>query len=82
MAAGERWQESDQALTAEITCDDFMSAVELINRIAAVAEELNHHPDLCIYSYKHVSITLQSHDSGGVSERDHNLAAAIDELLQ
>lgn len=82
MAIDERWQQTDQALEAEITCDDFMAAVELINRIAAVAEELNHHPDLYIHDFKHLRISLRSHDSGGISERDHNLAAAIDELLQ
>jgi 4a-hydroxytetrahydrobiopterin dehydratase len=46
------------------------------NRVAALAEEANHHPDILI-EYDTVTLTLSSHDVGGLTERDFRLAARI-----
>jgi len=58
---------------------DFVGAMEFVNRIAAAAEQANHHPDITIH-YNQVTLSLWSHDSGGVTKRDLNMAAAINAL--
>jgi 4a-hydroxytetrahydrobiopterin dehydratase len=50
-----------------------------VNRIAAAAEQANHHPDIDI-RYNQVKLALISHDSGGVTKRDVNMARKIDEV--
>jgi 4a-hydroxytetrahydrobiopterin dehydratase len=50
-----------------------------VNRIAAAAEEANHHPDVSI-SYNKVTLALISHDSGGVTSRDVKMAGRINEI--
>ena len=50
-----------------------------MTRVAAVAEEQDHHPDWS-NSWNRVVIELRSHDAGAVTERDHRMAAAIDRI--
>lgn len=58
----------------------FQQAIEFLNKIAKIAEQENHHPDIHIY-YNRVLIELWTHEIGGLSENDFILAAKIDELL-
>ena len=58
----------------------FMSAMEFFNRVAEVAEDDGHHPDLHVSGYRHVAIELWTHAIGGLSENDFILAAKIDQL--
>lgn len=60
---------------------DFMEAVGLVNRIAEIAEDLNHHPDLHIESWNHLRIETYSHDVGKLTDRDRKLAGKINEIL-
>jgi 4a-hydroxytetrahydrobiopterin dehydratase len=57
----------------------FMPGVELVNRIAAVAEAEKHHPDLLV-SYGSVTVWLSTHAAGGITQNDFILAAKIDKL--
>ncbi len=59
---------------------NFMAAIKLINGIAALAEEENHHPDLHLVSYRKLRIELSTHALGGLSENDFILAAKINQL--
>lgn len=58
---------------------DFVETMNFVNKIAAVAEEEQHHPDLTI-SYNNLGVELSTHAIGGLSENDFILAAKIDEL--
>lgn len=58
---------------------DFVETINFVNKIAAVAEEEQHHPDLTI-SYNNLGVELSTHAIGGLSENDFILAAKIDEL--
>ena len=53
--------------------------MEFVNRIALAAEATNHHPDIVI-NYNKVTLTLVSHDSGGVTQRDVRMAGKINEV--
>jgi 4a-hydroxytetrahydrobiopterin dehydratase len=59
---------------------DFMAGIDFFTRIARVAEEEGHHPDLHLEGYRHVWIELSTHAIGGLSENDFILAAKIDQL--
>ncbi len=67
-------------LLREIVADDFMGAIGAVNSIAKLAEEADHHPDILIYGWNKVRIKLRTHDVGGLSSRDFELAKKIDEL--
>lgn len=74
------WEERDGKLHRELTFADFAEAWEFMSRVAALAEEHDHHPDWS-NSWNRVVIDLVSHDVGAITERDRRLAAAIDALL-
>lgn len=66
-------------LATTYTFRDFVETINFVNKIAAVAEEEQHHPDLTV-SYNNLGIELSTHAIGGLSENDFILAAKIDEL--
>jgi 4a-hydroxytetrahydrobiopterin dehydratase len=63
-------------LHAHFASGDFATGLALVNRIGALAEAANHHPDIDL-RYPHVRVTLVSHDAGGVTSRDVDLARQI-----
>lgn len=70
------WRRLFDALHARFASGDFARGLELVNRIGALAEDADHHPDVEL-RYPHVNVTLSSHDVHGVTSRDLDLAAAI-----
>jgi 4a-hydroxytetrahydrobiopterin dehydratase len=74
------WHDEDDALVRDYTFPDFKAAMWFVNRVADLAEERNHHPDILIHGWNKVRLTLSTHDAGGVTTNDHELAAAIDAL--
>ena len=75
----ERWDRRGDAIVREVDCGDFTGSVDLVNRIAPVAEEMNHHPDLDI-SWSKVTVSLSTHSQGGLTDNDFELARRIDAL--
>jgi 4a-hydroxytetrahydrobiopterin dehydratase len=73
----EGWQLEDDAIVREWRHESFGAAIAFINRVAEIAEDADHHPDIW-NSYATVRIRLTSHDVGGVSQRDLDLAGRID----
>ena len=72
----EDWRFFLDHLHARFKTGSFVKGVELITRLADAAEEANHHPDV-VLTYPHVDVTLVSHDVGGVTSRDVDLARRI-----
>jgi 4a-hydroxytetrahydrobiopterin dehydratase len=72
------WTWRDDAIHAHLETGDFATGLRLVNRIGEAAEAMNHHPDLDL-RYPHLDVTLSSHDVGGVTDRDVQLARAISE---
>lgn len=75
------WRLLHHALQARYRTGDFAAGVTLLNRIAAVAEEMNHHPDLDL-RYEQLNVRLYSHDPFGVTGRDIRLARRITDLAR
>ncbi len=72
-----KWTRKDNAITRTWTFDDFPPALAFINKVGALAEEANHHPDI-YNSWATVTLGLTTHDAGGLTERDFALAKKID----
>lgn len=79
MSSLPKWTFDGSVLRREWRFDDFSHAFGFLARVALVAESRGHHPEIH-NSYARVTLELQSHDAGGVTERDLEMAAAIDAL--
>ena len=77
------WELADEgkSIRKTVTCKDFLDAVNLIQRIAPIAEAEDHHPDLHVTRYRTLTVELSTHAIGGLSENDFILAAKIDQLF-
>jgi 4a-hydroxytetrahydrobiopterin dehydratase len=76
------WQLTDdhKMLYREFILQDFMAAIDLIDRIALIAEDEKHHPDLHLTQYRNLRVALTTHDVGGLSEKDFTVALKIKDL--
>jgi 4a-hydroxytetrahydrobiopterin dehydratase len=73
------WKQAGKAIERTFNFPDFVAAMAFVNRIAHAAEKADHHPDITIH-YNQVTLSLWSHDSGGVTKRDLKMAATINEI--
>ncbi|MFM6850386.1 MAG: 4a-hydroxytetrahydrobiopterin dehydratase [Terrabacter sp.] len=73
------WRKVLNHLKARFRTGDFATGLALVDRIGAAAEEADHHPDISL-TYPEVIVTLSSHDVGGITSRDVDLARRISEL--
>jgi 4a-hydroxytetrahydrobiopterin dehydratase len=73
------WEQDGTAIKRQFKFEDFQGSVDFVNRITPVAEDMNHHPDLCI-SWNTVDLTLSTHSEGGLTENDFELAQQINQL--
>ena len=80
LAAVPGWQRDGDAIARDLKFDDFRAAMAFVNDVAEAAEAANHHPDILVHGWNNVTLTLSTHSDGGVTENDHQLAAAIDAL--
>jgi len=71
------WEWEGDAIQKQYSFGSFAEAMAFANRVASVAEEQNHHPDILV-SYTKVTLTSSSHDAGGLTARDFRLAKAVD----
>lgn len=77
--AGLRWDRDGDELVRTVTLDDFAGAMVFVNRVAELAEERDHHPDIAI-SWNRVTLRVTTHDSGGLTAADVELARAVDAI--
>ncbi len=74
------WREKGGWMVREVTTRHWRDTMFLVNGLASLAEAHHHHPDLAV-SYRKVVIRLQTHDAGGITEKDLRLARAIQDWL-
>lgn len=77
---GWRLTHEGQRIRRDWTVKNFIAGLDFFKRVAGVAEDDNHHPDLHLEGYRKLSIELWTHAIGGLSENDFILAAKIDRL--
>jgi len=73
------WEIENDSIKKTFEFDNFLESIEFVNKIAPIAEEMNHHPDIEI-NYSKVIIVLTTHDEKGVTEKDIILAKKIDNI--
>ena len=76
-----KWSLEDKQIKRTHQCDSFISAVDLVNAIAVLAEKLHHHPKMTV-DYSTLHLSLFTHDAHGITQKDFVLAKEIDTLLK
>jgi len=71
------WSRRGDSITKTFTFERFPDGIAFVDRVATIAEEMNHHPDIDI-RYTKVTMTLSTHDAGGITKSDLALAARIE----
>jgi 4a-hydroxytetrahydrobiopterin dehydratase len=73
------WSLAGNAIHRKFALKSFMAAIAFVNRIAEVAEQANHHPDITV-NYSQVIISLSTHSESGITQKDFQMAEAIDKI--
>ena len=74
------WSRREETLVRSFELADFRAALRWLNRMAMLAEELDHHPDLRLHDYRRVEVVCWTHAVGGLALPDFVLARRIDAL--
>ncbi|MEP7359365.1 MAG: 4a-hydroxytetrahydrobiopterin dehydratase [Anaerolineales bacterium] len=76
------WEVLAGMLTKTYTVSSFARGVLFIAAIGQLAEAANHHPDVSLHGYSHVTVGLVTHSEGGITDKDCDLAAQVDAVPQ
>ncbi|MEO0415769.1 MAG: 4a-hydroxytetrahydrobiopterin dehydratase [Verrucomicrobiota bacterium] len=75
------WELEDKRLFRVFEFDEFMDgSIDFVNGVADICEEINHHADIQV-NWCTVTLSLTTHDQGGITENDFDLAQKIDTLV-
>jgi 4a-hydroxytetrahydrobiopterin dehydratase len=74
------WEREGDEIVREWRFEDFAEAVAFVNRVAEVAEDSNHHPDIFLHGWNKVKLSLTNHSAGGLTEADFAMAGRLDQL--
>ena len=80
LAALEGWSIEGDHIVKHFKFADFAESLEFVNRVGAVAEAADHHPDIT-FGWGYADVATTTHDRGGITDVDLSLAARIDELI-
>lgn len=81
MTAVKGWSRAGNTITKTFAFASFLDGIAWLQKVAAAAERLNHHPDLDI-RYNKITATLSTHDAGGLTKHDFDLAGEMDGLAR
>jgi 4a-hydroxytetrahydrobiopterin dehydratase len=73
------WARGGEEIRRELTAPTFLAGVDMVSDVARVAEDAGHHPDIDI-RWRTVTFTLTTHDAGGLTALDFDLAERIDAI--
>jgi len=76
----EGWEMTGHEIVKEFNFNDFKEAMDFAQKVGEEAERLHHHPDIFI-RYNKVTLTLTTHDAGGLTHEDFKLARIIEQLV-
>ena len=75
-----KWSQQNQSILRTYKFEGFLKGIKFVERIARKAQKINHHPDIDI-RFNKVTLTLSTHDQGGVTQKDFSLAKQFDEVF-
>ncbi len=73
------WSRSGQSIARTFEAPSFLEGIDFVHSVAEIAESRDHHPDIDI-RYNRVTLTLSTHDQGGLTGWDFDVAEAVDAL--
>ena len=73
------WKQVEDVIQKQYTFPDFKAAMFFVNAVAGLAEKAGHHPDVTI-NYNRVTLSLSTHDAGGITGKDFDLAGRIEAI--
>jgi len=74
------WSQREQTICRTYKFEGFLNSIAFVNRITSVAQNFNHYPDIDIH-FDQVTLTLTTHDEGGITEKDFTVARQCDEVF-
>ncbi|GAC1397692.1 MAG: 4a-hydroxytetrahydrobiopterin dehydratase [Chloroflexota bacterium] len=77
-----QWYIREKKLRRDVRVTNFSQALALLNQIGNLAEAENHHPDLYLHSWNHLSVEFYTHTVDGLSRNDFILAAKCSQILE
>jgi 4a-hydroxytetrahydrobiopterin dehydratase len=77
---GREWERRGDVIAREWKLADFDAAIAFVNRVAALAQDADHHPDILVHGWNNVRLELSTHSAGGLTAADFALAEQIDAL--
>ena len=77
---GSLWERDGEAIVRDWTFADFREAMAWVGRVAELAEEANHHPDILVHDWNKVRLKLSTHSVGGLTQGDLDMARRIDDV--
>ncbi|MDY6769764.1 MAG: 4a-hydroxytetrahydrobiopterin dehydratase [Candidatus Nanohaloarchaea archaeon] len=80
VAEHEGWEQEGAWLTKAFEFEDFSAAIDFVDDVAAVAEELDHHPHIVVRDHDEVVLSITSHDAGGLTETDFTFVDRVEAL--
>lgn len=81
LAETREWTEVSGAIQRTYDFTDFVQAMRFVNKVAEYAEKAQHHPDILV-RYNKVTISVSTHDAGGITGKDFALAKAVDAMAR
>ena len=76
-----QWRRGDgPEIVRELKFDDFAAAIAFVDRVAELAEQANHHPDILVHGWNNVRLSVTNHAAGGLTDADFELARQVDAL--
>ena len=76
------WFFENDSIFKQFQFKDFIEALSFVNAVGLESEKMDHHPDILMFAWNKVKISLSTHSAGGVTEKDFTLAQKIEERLK
>jgi 4a-hydroxytetrahydrobiopterin dehydratase len=73
------WSFENNFIIKQFQFKDFIEALSFVNTVGMEAEKMDHHPDILMFEWNKVKITISTHSEGGVTEKDFELAHKIED---
>lgn len=76
------WSFENNSIQKQFQLKDFIEALSFVNSVGMESEKMDHHPDILMFAWNKVKITISTHSAGGVTEKDFSLAQKIEDRLK
>lgn len=73
------WTFENESISKQFQFKDFIETLSFVNAVGLESEKMDHHPDILMFEWNKVKITISTHSAGGVTEKDFSLAQKIEE---